>query len=122
MYVLVFITTLQVGIEGSYRLIAPHLKTSLTSGSNAGGGGGGYYGGGGGADIGTGGGGSGYVSLELRQRVLYSGNIEFKSPTGKNEIGHSGDGFARITPLTFITRHCFRHSSFLFTTLFILCS
>ena len=39
-----------------------------------------------------------------------------------NSNYHSGDGSARITPLTFITRHCFRYSSFLFASLFILCS
>lgn len=62
------------------------------------GGGGGYYGGqGGGSGCGgaTGGGGSSYATGSNVQKL--SGNQTFKSPSGVNETGHSGNGYARIT-------------------------
>ena len=62
-----------------------------------GGGGGGFYGGGGGADYGPGGGGSGYIAPYLKQGVLISGNDTFNDPNSNPELGHSGDGYARIT-------------------------
>ena len=93
------------------------------SGSNSGGGmgGGGWYGGGSGnhgngsANSG-GGGGSGYVytsstasnypqgctlnsNYYLTNASTTAGNQSFTSPTGSNETGHSGNGYARITPL-----------------------
>ena len=89
----------------------------------AGGGGGGWYGGGGAYDSDSdsdgrwGGGGSGYVYTSstaknypngcllnsthyLTNAQTISGNKSFKSPTGKNETGHTGNGFCRITNLT----------------------
>lgn len=79
------------------------------------GGGGGWYGGGLHCD--SAGGGSGYVYTSataknypngcllnsthyLTNAQTISGNKSFKSPTGKNETGHTGNGFCRITNLT----------------------
>lgn len=52
---------------------------------------------------------SGYTGLELDSGATYAGNTSFPSTSGSTEIGHSGDGYARITrvdpnqliPLTF---------------------
>ena len=68
-----------------------------TSSATAGGGGGGYYGGGGGADTGSGGGGSGFISQMMRKIQLLGGNETFLSPSDLIEIGHGGNGYARIT-------------------------
>ncbi len=87
--------------------------------SAGGGGGGGWYGGGAGsqgnsAGSGAGGGGSGYVytsvtssyypvgclldeSNYLEDAETIAGNQPFTSPTGTSEIGHSGNGYARIS-------------------------
>lgn len=93
------------------------------SGYSCGGGGGGWYGGGGAYDSDSdsdgrwGGGGSGYVYTSstaknypngcllnsthyLTNAKTIAGNQSFKSPTGKNETGHTGNGFCRITNLT----------------------
>lgn len=93
------------------------------SGYSCGGGGGGWYGGGGAYDNDSdsdgrwGGGGSGYVYTSstaknypngcllnsthyLTNAQTIAGNKSFKSPTGKNETGHTGNGFCRITNLT----------------------
>lgn len=93
------------------------------SGYSSGGGGGGWYGGGGAYDNDSdsdgrwGGGGSGYVYTSstaknypngcllnsthyLTNAKTIAGNKSFKSPTGKNETGHTGNGFCRITNLT----------------------
>lgn len=93
------------------------------SGYSSGGGGGGWYGGGGAydndfdSDGRWGGGGSGYVYTSstaknypngcllnsthyLTNAKTIAGNKSFKSPTGKNETGHTGNGFCRITNLT----------------------
>lgn len=92
------------------------------SGYSCGGGGGGWYGGGGAYDNDSdsdgrwGGGGSGYVYTSstaknypngcllnsthyLTNAKTIAGNKSFKSPTGKNETGHTGSGFCRITNL-----------------------
>lgn len=92
------------------------------SGYSSGGGGGGWYGGGGAYDNDSdsdgrwGGGGSGYVYTSstaknypngcllnsthyLTNAKTIAGNKSFKSPTGKNETGHTGNGFCRITNL-----------------------
>ena len=88
---------------------------NYNSGSNTyygSGGGGGWYGGGG--AIGVGGGGSGYIytsstasnypsgcllnsSYYLTNAQTIAGNISFTSPTGTSEIGHTGNGYIRIT-------------------------
>jgi len=86
-----------------------------------GGAGGGWYGGGGltnGASSYSGnGGGSGYVytastagsypsgctlnsSYYLSSAQTYAGNTSFVSPTGGNETGHAGNGYARITTIS----------------------
>ena len=93
------------------------------SGYSCGGGGGGWYGGGGAYDNDSdsdgrwGGRGSGYVYTSstaknypngcllnsthyLTNAKTIAGNKSFKSPTGKNETGHTGNGFCRITNLT----------------------
>lgn len=91
------------------------------SGYSCGGGGGGWYGGGGAYDNDSdgrwGGGGSGYVYTSstaknypngcllnsthyLTNAKTIAGNKSFKSPTGKNKTGHTGNGFCRITNLT----------------------
>lgn len=93
------------------------------SGYSCGGGGGGWYGGGGAYDNDSdsdgrwGGGGSGYIYTSstaknypngcllnsthyLTNAKTIAGNKSFKSPTGKNETGHTGNGFCRITNLT----------------------
>ena len=88
------------------------------------GGGGGWYGGGRGDTDGAGGGGSGWVYTEsnyntwksgnptdatkyllnssyyLTNAETKAGNTSFPSPTSSgNETGHSGNGYARITPI-----------------------
>ena len=83
-------------------------------------GGGGWYGGqgtypdGSGDDDGGGGGGSGYVysastasnypsgcllnsSYYLTDASIIAGNVSFKSPSGTDETGHTGNGYCRIT-------------------------
>jgi hypothetical protein len=86
--------------------------------SGGGGGGGGWYGGNGAYDAG-GGGGSGYVLTSssvkpagyllnnakyfLSDTVLLDGAQQFPAPDKKgNEKGHTGDGYAIITPITII--------------------
>ena len=45
-------------------------------------------------------GGSGYVNISiLTDAQTIAGNQSFTSPTGTNETGHSGNGYARITCL-----------------------
>jgi len=91
-----------------------------TSYNAAGAGGGGWYGGGSGTKDSaggthcTGGGGSGYVytsstaanypsgclldnSHYLEDAATIAGNTTFKSPSGTDETGHSGNGYARIS-------------------------
>lgn len=85
------------------------------AGTRSGGaGGGGWYGGGAGSYGTAGSGGSGYVytsstasnypsgcllnsSYYMTSASTSAGNTSFTSPTGTNETGHSGNGFARIT-------------------------
>ncbi|MGE5455486.1 MAG: glycine-rich protein [Ignavibacteriales bacterium] len=62
----------------------------------AGGGGGGWYGGGAGAHAGGGGGGSGYIGGVTNGQNL-AGNQSFAAPGGGTEVGHSGNGYAKIT-------------------------
>ena len=68
-----------------------------TSSDGGGAGGGGWYGGGGSANIEAGGGGSGYVNTSLVSGATIAGNKSFAAPSGGNETGHSGTGYARIT-------------------------
>lgn len=42
---------------------------------------------------------SGYIGLQLDSGTTYAGNSSFPSPSGGNETGHSGNGYARITVL-----------------------
>ena len=62
------------------------------------GGGGGYYGGGGSYETASGGG-SSYISNDIKG-LIKSGNEWIPSPNGGREIGHTGNGFARITLLS----------------------
>ena len=90
-----------------------------SSGWPGSGGGSGWYGGGGGTAAG-GAGGSGYVytsstagnypsscklnnNYYLTDAQTIAGDTSFLSPTGTSEIGHSGNGYARITPLNTFT-------------------
>lgn len=78
------------------------------------GGGGGWYGGGAGGPDGAAGGGSGYVYTSesvinypdgclltsnnyLTEAELACGNININSPSGEIELGHTGNGYVRIT-------------------------
>ncbi len=63
------------------------------------GGGGGWFGGGGIPYAGGGGGGSGHLSSEIYdgRTIAGSGEETFESPTGGDEPGHAGTGFARIS-------------------------
>lgn len=111
------------GITWSTGTQATFGQGGNASGYSCGGGGGGWYGGGGAYDSDSdsdgrwGGGGSGYVYTSataknypngcllnsthyLTNAQTISGNKSFKSPTGKNETGHTGNGFCRITNLT----------------------
>lgn len=71
-----------------------------------GGGGGGYYGGGASYDdstinkINKSGGGSGFVSPDLANAQTKAGNTSFPSTSGGTEIGHSGNGYTRITRIS----------------------
>lgn len=86
---------------------------NLTKPQTGGGGGGGWYGGGSGSWEG-GGGGSGFIwtsassgnapggyllstTYYLTNAQTIAGNQTFLSPSGSNETGHSGNGYARIT-------------------------
>lgn len=111
------------GITWSTGTQATFGQGGNASGYSCGGGGGGWYGGGGAYDSDSdsdgrwGGGGSGYVYTSstaknypngcllnsthyLTNAQTIAGNKSFKSPTGKNETGHTGNGFCRITNLT----------------------
>ena len=76
--------------------------------ATGGGGGGGYYGGSGGlgawdgnGEATGGGGGSGYVNTSrLTSTQLLAGNTSIPAPSGGNETGHTGNGYARITKLS----------------------
>lgn len=105
------------GTTGSGGIIGVFGGAQDRSSGAGGGGGGGWYGGGsgmsGGADSG-GGGGSGYVytsstasqcpsgcllvpSYYLSNASTYRGNTTFLSPEGNNVVGHTGNGYVRIT-------------------------
>lgn len=70
-----------------------------------GGGGGGYYGGGGATSDGSlvddkgGGGGSGFIG-GVTEGEIFAGNQSIPNPSGGTMTGKSGNGYARITPLT----------------------
>jgi len=66
-------------------------------------GGGGYYGGGGASANGSGGGGSGYVNTTLltNNASTIAGNTSFPSPSGGTETGHTGNGYAIITQVSY---------------------
>ena len=72
------------------------------TGSSGGGGGGGFYGGGS-SEASGGGGGSGYVGGVISYKNIIaqtnSGNESIPNPLKGNEIGHTGNGFVKITDL-----------------------
>ena len=107
------------GTYSSNPSYAGTFGTASTNNShNGGGGGGGWYGGGSGVGAGTdaaAGGGSGYVwtsstassapsgysvssSYYLTDAQTIAGNTSFPAPGGGTETGHSGHGYALITP------------------------
>ena len=88
----------ETGTEASPGAFGLGGNASSISQASSGGGGGGYFGGGGGADTGSGGGGSGFLPSYMIGKI-YRGDETFKSPSGENERGLPGDGFAKITPL-----------------------
>ena len=110
-------TQSSAGSGGDFGLGANQTTTNYRHVSGAGGGG--WYGGGTGhSDTGTGyvnysGGGSGFVNtaanagyrpsgytgLQLDSGSTQDGSTSFASPSGGNETGHSGNGYARITVL-----------------------
>ncbi len=75
-------------------------NTSDDFGNWGAGGGGGWYGGGGGGGVdcvvGSGGGGSGYVGGVADGRMI-AGNAVMPSTTYGTELGHTGNGYCRIT-------------------------
>ena len=89
-----------------------------------GGAGGGYWGGTSTPNEGNltragGGGGSSFIDQQLfTRRVMINGGTKIFSPNGTEEIGHSGDGYCRITFLPFITcmskNHFYMFSFFTF--------
>ena len=76
------------------------LGVGETNSSDAAGGGGGYWGGynGGGGTGGSGGGGSAYTG-GVSSGTMIAGNASMPNPSGGNTTGHSGNGYARITPV-----------------------
>ena len=81
-------------------------QTGNSGGWGAGAGGGGYYGGGSGGALGaTGGGGSGYIG-GVTSGETHDGSETFLAPDGTDEIGHSDNGYARITLLDIDTDYC----------------
>lgn len=107
--------------EGGYGASFGHGGNRDTEQAEGGGGGGGWYGGGAGdashGDDCNGGGGSGFVltaataiycpsnyeltsAYYLTEAITIAGNQTFKAPNGTEEIGHSGDGYVRITVLS----------------------
>ncbi|EAY00156.1 hypothetical protein TVAG_052040 [Trichomonas vaginalis G3] len=90
------------GYYGGYRAENGKVKKGGKGtgvGFNGGGGGGGYYGGGGAYEAG-GGGGSSYKKSGYYVRIQ-SGSETFRSPSGNEETGHYGNGFARIKFLSY---------------------
>lgn len=85
------------GTNGEYQ--KQGVGQNYTGGhSDCGGGGGGWYGGASSWDNNGGaGGGSGYVSNVLKNADTIAGSEEIPNPNGGKEIGHFGNGYARIT-------------------------
>ena len=86
------------GTKGKYQ--KQGVGQNYTGGaSDSGGGGGGWYGGASSwNNNGGGGGGSGYVNQDvLKNAQTIAGSEEIPNPDGGKEIGHFGDGYARIT-------------------------
>ena len=70
--------------------------------SELGAGGGGWYGGGAAIDIGdytyvSGAGGSGHIGAMVTDGATVAGDQSFPAPDGGAEVGHSGNGYTRIT-------------------------
>jgi len=87
------------GGSGYWGIVENSIYESL------GGGGGGWYGGssaGGTDNNGGGGGGSGYVNtFILTNASTIAGNTSFPSPSGGKETGHTGNGYAIITQVSY---------------------
>ena len=76
--------------------------SSQTSGSTVCGGGGGWYGGGAGN---AGSGGSGYIDGLIEAQTI-AGNLSMPAPDGNTEVGHPGNGYARIIPIGMVESPC----------------
>jgi alpha-tubulin suppressor-like RCC1 family protein len=94
------------GQAGSLGLGGRGLTISSQPSLSVPGGGGGYYGGGSGGSrdatsgpIGAAGGGSGYVGTLANAQTI-AGDTSFPAPSGGDEVGHTGNGYAKITQLT----------------------
>ena len=85
-------------------------SSSSSSLFGSGGGGGGYYGGAAGTNINgggnAGGGGSGFLSSCLKNSQTIDGMSKMPSPTGSTEIGHSGNGYAKIRCINILGYTC----------------
>jgi hypothetical protein len=82
------------GSAGSFGAGGYGINSGTTSGG-ASGGGAGYYGGGAAGHSGPGGG-SGYIGGVTNGSTI-AGNVSIPKPTGGTEVGHTGNGYARIT-------------------------
>lgn len=93
---------LYTGEKGTFGAGGASAPVELNNDWGAGGGGG-YYGGGGMPGWGAGGGGCGYVNeTKLTDGDTIGGNKSVPIPTSNNtETGHSGNGYACITKLSF---------------------
>ena len=75
--------------------------SSSNAPNDAGGGGGGWYGGyGGDGNSMGGGGGSGHIGAGVTGETI-AGNTSFPSPSGGTETGHTGNGYAIITQVSY---------------------
>ena len=75
--------------------------SSSNAPNDAGGGGGGWYGGYGGiSNAMGGGGGSGHIGTGVTGKTI-AGNTSFPSPSGGTETGHTGNGYAIITQVSY---------------------
>ncbi|WP_434503173.1 glycine-rich protein [Prevotella sp.] len=74
--------------------------TGTTSNESGPGGGGGWYGGGGIPWAGGSAGGSGHIGTGITGATI-AGSQSFLSPSGGTEIGHTGNGYSKITQISF---------------------
>lgn len=91
-------SSLQTTNTTYYKQFAGQSSTMQTYSAGAGAG---YYGGRISGNVNGGAaGGTGYISSKLTDAATSLGNTSIPNPTGGTEIGHAGNGYARITNLT----------------------